>query len=283
LAVTVFGVFMVTVQVVPFVASQPSQPVKMERKPGVAVSVTTVPLLKSAEQVDPQAIPAGLDVTVPPRRPVLVTVKGTVNVKLLALSAVPAGVVTPRGPVVAPAGTVAWIAVSEVTVNVAALPLNVTAVAPMKFAPLIVTLVPTRPLEGVKLVMVGATAKLLALVAVPAGVVTLRGPVVAPAGTVAWIAVLEVTVKLAALPLNVTAVAPMKFVPPIVTLVPTGPLPGAKVVIVGATPIKNALRMFAVVCWMRGSTRFTTLLKLSSAQLHWTVPAPNTQAPLGAW
>jgi hypothetical protein len=54
----------------------------------------------------------------------------------------------------------------------------------MKFAPLIVTLVPTRPLEGVKLVMVGATAKLLALVAVPAGVVTLRGPVVAPAGTV---------------------------------------------------------------------------------------------------
>ena len=66
------------------------------------------------------------------------------------------------------------------------LPLNVTAVAPMKFAPLIVTLAPTRPLEGVKLVMVGATttAKLLALVAVPAGVVTLRGPVVAPAGTV---------------------------------------------------------------------------------------------------
>jgi len=66
------------------------------------------------------------------------------------------------------------------------LPLNVTAVAPMKFVPPIVTLVPTGPLEGVKLVMVGATttAKLLALVAVPAGVVTLRGPVVAPAGTV---------------------------------------------------------------------------------------------------
>jgi hypothetical protein len=71
-------------------------------------------------------------------------------------------------------------------VKLAALPLNATAVAPMKFAPLIVTPVPTRPLEGVKLVMVGgtATAKLLALVAVPAGVVTLRGPVVAPAGTV---------------------------------------------------------------------------------------------------
>jgi hypothetical protein len=105
--VTVFGVFMVTVQVVPFVASQPSQPIKMERKPGVAVSVTTLPLLKSSEQVDPQAIPAGLDVTVPPAiSPVFVTLKGIVNVKLLALSAVPAGVVTLRGPVVAPAGTV---------------------------------------------------------------------------------------------------------------------------------------------------------------------------------
>src|SRR5438128_9181932 len=98
---------MVTVQVVPFVASQPSQPVKMERKPGVAVSVTTLPLLKSAEQVDPQAIPAGLDVTVSPgKRPVFVTVKRSVNVKLLALSAAPAGVVTLRGPVKAPAGTV---------------------------------------------------------------------------------------------------------------------------------------------------------------------------------
>ncbi|PYX51662.1 MAG: hypothetical protein DMG76_31495 [Acidobacteria bacterium] len=60
----------------------------------------------------------------------------------------------------------------------------------------------------------------------------------------------------------------MKFVPLIVTLVPAGPLSGAKVVIVGATLVKNAFKTFAVVCWMRGSTRFTTLLKLSSAQLH---------------
>jgi len=62
--VTVFAAFMVTVQVVPFAVSQPCQPVKMERKPGLAVSVTTVPLLKSAQHVDPQSIPAGLDVTV---------------------------------------------------------------------------------------------------------------------------------------------------------------------------------------------------------------------------
>ena len=70
----------------------------------------------------------------------------------------------------------------------AAVPLNLTADAPVKFVPLIVTLVPTGPLVGVKLVIVGAlalTVKLAALVAVPAGVVTLTGPVVAPAGTVA--------------------------------------------------------------------------------------------------
>ena len=70
----------------------------------------------------------------------------------------------------------------------AAVPLNCTAVAPLKFVPLIVTLVPAGPLVGVKLAIVGAlalTVKLLVLVAVPPGVVTLSGPVVAPAGTAA--------------------------------------------------------------------------------------------------
>jgi hypothetical protein len=76
--------------------------------------------------------------------------------------------------------------VAEVTVKLAALnPLNLTAVVPVKFRPAIVTLVPTAPLDGVKLVIVGATVKLVALVAVPADVVTLSGPVVAPVGTVA--------------------------------------------------------------------------------------------------
>ena len=71
---------------------------------------------------------------------------------------------------------------------VALVPLNVTAEAPVKFAPLIVTLVPTGPLAGVKLVIVGAlavTVNAAALVAVPPGVVTLMGPLVAPAGTIA--------------------------------------------------------------------------------------------------
>ena len=92
------------------------------------------------------------------------------------------------GPVVAPAGTVAAISWGETSVNTAFTPLNRTAVAPVKLVPLIVTLVPTGPLAGAKLVIVGAlalTVKLVELVAVPPGVVTLTGPVVAPAGTVA--------------------------------------------------------------------------------------------------
>src|SRR5437879_769979 len=135
-----------------------------------------------------------------PRGLALLTVKVKrcrATVKLLALVAVPPGVVTLNGPVAAPAGTVAVIAVAEFTVKPALVPLNRTAVAPVKFAPLIVTLVPTGPLLGVKLVIVGglSTVKLLALLAVPSGVVTLIGPLEAPAGTVAWIAVAEVTVK----------------------------------------------------------------------------------------
>jgi hypothetical protein len=71
-------------------------------------------------------------------------------------------------------------------VKAAAVPLKLTAVAPLNFAPVIVTAVPAGPFAGVKLAIVGATStvKLLALVTVPPGVVTLSGPVVAPAGTV---------------------------------------------------------------------------------------------------
>ena len=74
---------------------------------------------------------------------------------------------------------------ADVTAKLAAFtPLNVTAVAPVKFAPVIVTLAPSAPLVGVKLAIVGATEKLTALFTLPPGVVTLSGPVVAPAGTV---------------------------------------------------------------------------------------------------
>jgi hypothetical protein len=79
--------------------------------------------------------------------------------------------------------------VAESTANEAVTLLNFTTLAPVKAVPLIVTPVPTGPLAGVKDEIVGAgmTVKLEALVAVPPGVVTLTGPVVAAPGTAAEI------------------------------------------------------------------------------------------------
>jgi len=161
----------------------------------------------------------------------------TVTVKAFALVAVPPGVVTAINPVAAPEGTVALSEEAETTVNAALVPPNVTLVVPVKFAPVIVTFVPTGPLVGVNDEMVGAgtvTVNTVALVAVPPGVVTAIGPVIAPLGTVAWSAVSETTVKDALVPPNVTRVVPVKLVPPIVTFTPTGPLVGAKDEMVGA-------------------------------------------------
>src|SRR5439155_5410873 len=172
--------------------------------------------------VAPPRISPQITTPLPPAPPLgvkLLTVgAGAVTAKLLPLLAVPPGVVTEIAPVVAPAGTVAVTCVAEFTVNVVALvPLNFTDVAPVRFVPVITTLVPTGPLVGEKLVIVGAgavTVKLLALVAVPPGVVTEIAPVVAPAGTVAVTCVAEFTVNVVALvPLNFTDVAPVRFVP----------------------------------------------------------------------
>src|SRR5436190_2076180 len=90
------------------------------------------------------------------------------------------------------------------------------------------------------------TVKLAALLAVPSEVVTLIGPLVAPAGTVAVIAVAEPTVKLELVPLNSTALAPVKLVPLIVTLAPTGPLPGVKLVMVGGLALETVMVTLAV-------------------------------------
>ena len=107
LAVTVFAEPMVTVHILPETESHPLQLLKSDGNVGAAVRVTTDPLLKAAEQVPPQLIPGGLEVTVPPTIPVFVTVKVTLTVNALGLVAVPPGVVTVSGPVVAPAGTLA--------------------------------------------------------------------------------------------------------------------------------------------------------------------------------
>jgi hypothetical protein len=66
------------VHVLPLDASQPVQPVKIERRSGVAVRVTAVSITKSLLQPEPlvelQLIPAGDEVTVPLPMPVSETV-----------------------------------------------------------------------------------------------------------------------------------------------------------------------------------------------------------------
>jgi hypothetical protein len=173
---------------------------------------------------------------------VIVGAPATVTVKLVGLVAVPLGVVTRIGPVVAPVGTATVILVAApLTLKPGAFTLlNETPVAPVKLVPLIVTDVPTGPLVGLKEVIVGATAivtvKLVELVAVPSGLVIAIGPVVAPAGTVAVIFCALSIVNVADLPLKVTLVTsgPSKLWPWSVTVAPTGPLVGLNDEIVGA-------------------------------------------------
>jgi hypothetical protein len=174
------------------------------------------------------------------------TAGGSVTVKLPVLVAVPFGVVTPTGPLVAPAGTVAVIWLSLSTRKLAAVPLKSTVLAPVKPLPAIVTLVPTGPLAGLKPLTAGggATVKLVLLVPVPLGLVTSIGPLVAPGGTVAVIWLSESTVKLVApVPLKSTAVAPVKPLPVMVTEVPTGPLEGLKPLIEGGTVTVKLLEL----------------------------------------
>ena len=156
------------------------------------------------------------------------------------------------GPLLAPLGTVAITAPDE-TVKLAFVPLNATEVAPARLVPLIVTDVPALPEAGVNELIVGApiTVKLAALVAIPPGVVTDTLPDVAPAGTVATICLADLTVKDAPVPLNRTAVAPVRFVPVIVTDVPTPPEAGVNDETVGAWKTVKLAVLVAVTVHLR--------------------------------
>ena len=158
--------------------------------------------------------------------------------KTPALVAVPFGVVTEICPLNAVFGTTATIFALSWTANLAFTPLNLTTVVPERFEPVIVTVVPTAPLTGAKLLIVGVvTVKLPLLVAVPEGVVTVILPVVAPIGTVAVSLMVLGTTKLAETPLNCTDVTPVKRAPLMVTDIPAGPLVGKKLLIVGGVAL----------------------------------------------
>jgi len=122
--------------------------------------------------------------------------------------------------------------------GVAGVPLNVTVLVPCvapKPPPVMIIDVPAAPDVGERLIMLGTTVKLSALLAPPL-VVTTTFPVVPPSGTCVAMLVSLQLVGEATVPLKVTALAPCvppKFVPAIVTTVLTGPDVGLRLVIVG--------------------------------------------------
>jgi hypothetical protein len=151
--------------------------------------------------------------------------------------AFPNGVVTEIRPDPVPDGTLVAIdvVVAELTMDWVMLNFNLLlAGAGSKLLPAMATAVPAVPIVGVNPVMVGApveptTVKAVLLVAEPAGVVTVMGPVVAPAGTLVtiFVAVAEDTGATTPLNLAVFWLAVVENpVPWMVTGVPTAPLSG---------------------------------------------------------
>ena len=154
-------------------------------------------------------------------------------------SAEPPGVITEILPPTAPVGTVMMIWLAEITWNEAStIPTRADVAAPM-LLPVTVTSVPTPPLIGVNLWILGRealleTLKLEALVAVPPAVVTPILPLFATVGTPKTMLVGDTTVKGADAPLRVSSVAFAKFEPVTVTAVPAPPEVGLNPEMVGA-------------------------------------------------
>ncbi len=110
-----------------------------------------------------------------------------VRLNVPVLTMLPDGATNVIFPVLPVEGTVALIDVEVIIENVVALtPLNNTSVTLVRFAPVILTIVPTGPLVGVNDANDGPalTVKFVELSAVPEDVITLIFPVDAPLGTV---------------------------------------------------------------------------------------------------
>jgi hypothetical protein len=111
----------------------------------------------------------------------------------------------------------------------------------------IVTEVPTDPEVGFRLAMCGVTEKFTPLLATPPTVTT-TFPVVAPLGTTIAMLVALHVVGVAAVPLKVTVLDPWlapKFVPVIVSALPTAPDVGFRLVMLGPEATVNATPLLA--------------------------------------
>jgi hypothetical protein len=136
---------------------------------------------------------------------------GTTTVNAMPLLAAELTVTTTL-PVDAPDGTGTTILVADQVVGVAVVPLNFTVLEPCvapKFVPVTVTGVPTAPLVGDRLVMLGGgvTVNVRPLLARLLTVTTTL-PVVAAAGTATTILVADQLVGVAVVPLNFTVLVP---------------------------------------------------------------------------
>ena len=153
---------------------------------------------------------------------------------------------------VAPLGTGTTIDVALQLVGVALVPLKLTVLVPWvvpKFEPLIVTDIPTTPEDGESPLIAGGwiTVNSDPLLLFPPTITTTL-PVVAPVGTGTTIDVALQLVGVALVPLNVTVLVPCvdpKFVPVIVTEVPTGPEVGDKLLMLGGVVTVNEAPLLA--------------------------------------
>lgn len=162
--------------------------------------------------------------------------------------------VTVITPDVAPLGTVTTSCVAVADTTVATTPPIVTVLEEavvLKFVPVITIVEPSEPLL-VKLVMVGepvevdvvVTVKSLEDVPVCPLTVTAILPVLAPEGTVTVSCVVVAAVTVAVVPLKVTVlfvVTALKLSPVIVTVIPTAPLAGVKLVTDGTGVASSSL------------------------------------------
>ena len=144
------------------------------------------------------------------------------------LVAEPAGLRILTTPVEAPGGIVntTWVALTLVG-TVTMLP-SMTPTVPARLVPVMVTLVPTGPFSGLRLVIVGGdrTVNAPTLVALPLADVTWIVPVDAPGGTVKVSSVAERLLKAALVPLSFTCVTSVRLVPVTVTVACAPPADG---------------------------------------------------------